>query len=80
MQKPNHLCANTIVPDQTANQGIFFALFGKSFTDNYHGLVHIMNWEDFILGFKQLKYFTYSKKCLKWPLKNRQNKGINDKW
>ena len=22
----------------------------------------------------------YSKTCLKWPLKNRQNKGLKDKW
>ena len=22
----------------------------------------------------------YSKTCVKWPLKNRQNKGLNDKW
>ena len=23
---------------------------------------------------------TYSKTCVKWPLKNRQNKDLNDKW
>ena len=22
----------------------------------------------------------YSKTCVKWPLKNRQYKGLNDKW
>ena len=22
----------------------------------------------------------YSKTCVKWPLKNRQNKDLNDKW
>ena len=22
----------------------------------------------------------YSKICVKWPLKNRQNKDLNDKW
>ena len=22
----------------------------------------------------------YSKTCLKWPLKNRKNKGLQDKW
>ena len=22
----------------------------------------------------------YSKTCLKWPLKSRQNKNLNDKW
>ena len=22
----------------------------------------------------------YSKTCLKWPLKNRQNRDLNDKW
>ena len=25
-------------------------------------------------------YHTYCKTCLKWPLKNRQNKDLNDKW
>ena len=30
------------------------------------------------LRFQYLKI--YSKTCVKWPLKNRQNKGLNDKW
>ena len=25
------------------------------------------------------RYNVYSKTCLKWPLKNRQNKDLNDK-
>ena len=24
--------------------------------------------------------FLYSKTCVKWPLKNRQNKDLNDEW
>ena len=27
-----------------------------------------------------LGFVSYSKTCLKWPLKNRQNKDVNDKW
>ena len=38
-------------------------------------------WETRIfLVFKTLRYYIYSKTCLKWPLKNRQNKGLKDKW
>ena len=29
---------------------------------------------------RKFKIAVYSKACLKWPLKNRQNKDINDKW
>ena len=25
-------------------------------------------------------YLLYSKSCVKWPLKNRQNKDLNDVW
>ena len=28
----------------------------------------------------QTLHFSYSKTCLKWPLKNRQNKGFNGIW
>ena len=28
----------------------------------------------------QKVYITYSKTCVKWPLKNRQNIDLNDKW
>ena len=28
----------------------------------------------------QLESRDYSKTCVKWPLNNRQNKGINDNW
>ena len=29
---------------------------------------------------RQIELNNYSKTCLKRPLKNRQNKGLNDKW
>ena len=29
---------------------------------------------------KSAHILTYSKTCVKWPLKNRQNKDLNDKW
>ena len=33
-------------------------------------------------SFKEIigTFCIYSKTCLKWPLKNRQNKGLKDKW
>ena len=31
------------------------------------------------INFKDATSFS-SKTCLKWPLKNRQNKGLKDKW
>ena len=38
----------------------------------------------FLFGLNSLKlqllYSLYSKTCLKRPLKNRQNKGLKDKW
>ena len=32
------------------------------------------------IGLKREKDVYYSKTCLKQPLKNRQNKDLNDKW
>ena len=32
------------------------------------------------LGWKSVAEQVYSKTCLKRPLKNRQNKGLKDKW
>ena len=32
-----------------------------------------------IISSAGLVILTYSKTCLKWPLKNRQNKDLNDK-
>ena len=33
-----------------------------------------------VLPVKLISKDTYSKTCVKWPLKNRQNKDLNDKW
>ena len=31
-------------------------------------------------NFSNISNLTYSKTCVKWSLKNRQNKGLNDNW
>ena len=32
------------------------------------------------LIFSKAWLITFNKTCLKWPLKNRQNRGLKDKW
>ena len=32
------------------------------------------------IGFRVVKFHIYSETCVKQPLKNRQNKVLNDKW
>ena len=34
----------------------------------------------FVLTEQNTNDIVYSKTCLKWPLKNRQNKGLKDEW
>ena len=47
--------------------GVGWGGVGLQFTAAGHVLIEILHtW--------------YSKTCLKWPLKNRQNKGLKDKW
>ena len=40
----------------------------------------LARWEEFLAKIRKLKVSVYSKTCLKQPLKNRQNKDLNDKW
>ena len=47
--------------------GVGWGGVGLQFTAAGHVLIEILHtW--------------YSKACLKWPIKNRQNKGLKDKW
>ena len=50
--------------------GFTFSTFPANVTPNKGYYMHS----------KKFNSFNYSKTCLKWPLKNRQNKGLNGKW
>ena len=44
----------------------------------YHVLLEYF--EITFLGYKVQDIAIYCEICVKWPLKNRQNKDLNDKW
>ena len=65
-----------LVPVELFNKK-HLVIFCSIFTCKHLVILHASIW---LFYMQASVWFTYSKTCLKPPLKNRQNKDLNDRW